>query len=159
MTLRKVLIIPLLVSLLFFILYGGEIWRTALHVLDSLRIDALFIALVIVAVVLQFTGHIVRAKKASLLMDPMEHSKVSTQFRAFSIGQLFNTLLPFRIGELIRSSILSQKLNISFIYSPVHSLLFFPPQYFLYYVLFQKDLLKRINSTKNGFYSLGLVLV
>ncbi len=117
MTLRKVLIIPLLVSLLFFILYGGEIWRTALHVLDSLRIDALFIALVIVAVVLQFTGHIVRAKKASLLMDPMEHSKVSTQFRAFSIGQLFNTLLPFRIGELIRSSILSQKLNISFIYS------------------------------------------
>jgi len=116
-TIRKLLLIPLLLSVGLFVYFGADIWKTAQHVISNVHITWQFIVFVLIALIFQFIGHVLRAKKASLLMAPVENSKISTQFRAFSVGQLFNNLLPFRIGELIRAGILAQKLSTSFIYS------------------------------------------
>ena len=117
MTIRKLLVIPLVLSLFIFLFYAREILHTASLVMTNLNVTAPLIGVLIIAVIIQFVGHYFRSKKAAYLLRPIEKSKITTQFRAFSVGQLFNNLLPFRIGELIRAAILAQKLNISFLYS------------------------------------------
>lgn len=117
MTLRKFLLIPLALSLLLLALYSPEIIKTAQTVFSSVQVDDLLAALLILALGFQLVGHYIRSKKATVLLDPIEKSKISTQLRAFSLGQLFNNILPLRIGELIRAAILSQKLNISYFYT------------------------------------------
>jgi hypothetical protein len=117
MTIRKVLLIPLVISLVLFSVFAPEIWRTALGIIGTIAITPSTVLLLVAATAVLFGGHLLRARKAALLMRPIEISKTKTQFRAFSVGQLFNNLLPLRIGELIRAAILSQKLNLSFVYS------------------------------------------
>jgi hypothetical protein len=70
-----------------------------------------------VAALLQIGGHIVRAYRARLLLSPIKESTARFQFRALSVGYLFNTVLPLRIGELIRARIIAGAENISFGYA------------------------------------------
>lgn len=117
MTLRKILLLPVIASIILLVIYSPEIVNTMNIISSSVRIDALFISLAVGAVLFQLLGHYIRSKKATLLFEPIEKSKTATQLRAFSVGQLFNNLLPLRIGEFIRTAIISQKLNISYLYT------------------------------------------
>lgn len=117
MTLRAILLLPVLASLVLLAIYSPEIMKTFHYVASSVAIDGTFIVFVGLAIIFQVIGHVMRSKKAAVLFDPIEHSKVSSQLRAFGIGQLFNNLLPLRLGEFIRAAVISQKLNISYSYT------------------------------------------
>lgn len=73
--------------------------------------------IVALAVILQVVGHALRAKRTKLILDQAALSSDKFQFGALSIGYLFNALLPFRIGEVIRSFIIAKRLRISFLYT------------------------------------------
>ena len=91
---------------------------------DMLEIITLFLwghpvilVAVVVAVVVQLLGHALRAKRTKLIIDQAAGSSLQFQFGALSIGYLFNTLLPFRIGEAIRALVIARRLHISFLYT------------------------------------------
>jgi hypothetical protein len=58
-------------------------------------------------------GHLVRAYKFKLLLQPVKDSGVRTQFQSLLIGYLFNTVLPLRLGEIVRAGVLGYSLKIS----------------------------------------------
>lgn len=72
---------------------------------------------VVTAVAMQIVGHALRAKRTKLFVDQATSSSLKFQFGALSIGYLFNALLPFRIGELIRAYLISRRLHISLLYT------------------------------------------
>lgn len=117
MTLRKILIIPFIISLIFFAAYSSPVIAD----LQELMGDAYpwFVAAigVTLALIMQFLAHTIRAYKMTFLMRPAAHTSVGVQFKALSIGYLFNTILPFRIGELIRTQVIAFSHTISFGFS------------------------------------------
>ena len=117
MSLKKFLVLPLLISLGLFIYFSGEVSDSLQRISDRLDFSLGLLALVALAVALQLAGHIVRAKKAEYLFTPVKDNTVRFQFRALSIGYLFNTLLPLRLGELIRARIIAGGLDLSFSFS------------------------------------------
>lgn len=117
MKLRLILVLPVFISLVLIALYSPAIIETFKYITASVSIDVMFVVLVGFAIIFQIAGHLIRSKKATILFNPIEHSKVTTQLRAFGIGQLFNNLLPLRLGEFIRTAVISQKLNISYLYT------------------------------------------
>lgn len=72
---------------------------------------------VVVAVAIQMGGHVLRAERTKLVIDQAASSSLRFQFGALSIGYLFNTLLPFRIGEVIRGYLIARRLRISLLYT------------------------------------------
>lgn len=72
---------------------------------------------VVGAVIVQLIGHLLRSKRTKLLIDQAAGSSLQFQFGALSVGYLFNALLPFRIGELIRAYLIAKRLHISFLYT------------------------------------------
>lgn len=72
---------------------------------------------VLVAVVIQMFGHVLRAARTKLVIDQAAKSSLKFQFGTLSIGYLFNTLLPFRIGEVIRGYLIARRLRISLLYT------------------------------------------
>lgn len=83
--------------------------RTSLGLLSNKQ----FVATLIFATSLLFIGHTIRAFKTKKLIDEIKPSKLKTNLRALFAGYLFNTLLPFRLGEVIRAVILGRSLSIS----------------------------------------------
>lgn len=75
------------------------------------------LGVVMISVLVQLAGHVLRAKRTKLFIDQAAGSSLRFQFGALSIGYLFNALLPFRIGELIRAYLVSRRLHISFLYT------------------------------------------
>lgn len=93
---------------------SGDLLRTSFLYL----IDHPFVFLsVIVAVAVQLIGHWFRAMRTKLVLDQAAPSSKQFQFGALSIGYLFNVLLPFRLGELIRALLVAKRLRISFLYT------------------------------------------
>ncbi len=91
---------------------------------DMLQVIASFLwghpailAAVGIAIFIQLLGHVLRAKRTKLIIDQAADSSLQFQFGALSIGYLFNTLLPFRIGEAIRALVIARRLHISFLYT------------------------------------------
>jgi len=119
MTLRKFLVVPLVVSLAFFICFSDEVRHSFVALLNTVHPTRNFWLVVLSAVLLQLCGHIVRAYKTQLVFGVAKESSVRFQFRALSVGYLFNTILPFRLGELIRARIISGAMAISFGYALV----------------------------------------
>lgn len=114
MSLRKFLLIPLGISLLFFAAYSTQVIDSIELLADTYHITAKFCLVLAIAATLQIIGHVIRAKKATILFRPTKESSTRFQFRALSIGYLFNTILPFKLGELIRARIISDGMTISF---------------------------------------------
>lgn len=114
MSLKKFLILPLLVSLALFIHFSPAVGDSFQNLREQLPITSQLISVLILAVALQLAGHVVRAKKAEYLFQPIKENTTRFQFRALSIGYLFNTLLPLRLGELIRARIIAGGLDLSF---------------------------------------------
>lgn len=117
MKLRLLIAAVLAVSLTLVAVNASSIIDTFWIVASSVTVDVVFWVSIALAVTFQLLGHVIRSAKVTTLFSPIEQSKVSTQLRAFSIGQLFNNLLPLRIGEFIRTAVISQKLNISYLYT------------------------------------------
>lgn len=114
MSLRKFLLIPLGISLLFFAAYSTQVLDSIELLANTYHITTAFCEVLALAAVLQIIGHLIRAKKATILFRPTKESSTRFQFRALSIGYLFNTILPFKLGELIRARIISDGMTISF---------------------------------------------
>lgn len=119
MTLKRILIIPLLVSLALLVYYSTDLFVSIEALRTLVSITPGLLLTIMVAVVLQLTGQVVRAKKTALLFSKVKQSTVRFQFRALSIGYLFDAILPLRLGELIRAKIISGGMTISFSYALV----------------------------------------
>lgn len=65
------------------------------------------------AVLAHLCGHALRAEKMVLLLKPLHPNSRFTVYRCLAIGLLFNAILPFRVGELVRAHLLGTSLNIS----------------------------------------------
>jgi|GEM_PF-599954 len=117
MTLKRLLILPLLVSLVIFALFSSAVVDSFSDLTHNIDVTPGLLITVVVAIGLQLVGHVIRAKKTSLLFAQVKENSVRFQFRALSVGYLFNAILPFRIGELIRARIISDAMTISFGYA------------------------------------------
>jgi hypothetical protein len=113
-TLRKFLVIPLILSAAIFAIFSSEVAHSWHILVDTVTVNKTFVLMVTLAVMLQMIGHVIRAYKMSLLLRPVKSSTVRFQFRALSIGYLFNMVLPFRLGELIRARIIADAERLSF---------------------------------------------
>ena len=76
-----------------------------------------WVVILFVAVVVQLFGHLLRAKRTKLILDQAASSSLKFQFAALSTGYLFNAILPFRLGEFVRSLLIAKRLRISFLYT------------------------------------------
>lgn len=114
MSLKKFLIPLLLLSLVIFIYFSGAVVDSFHALTAALDVTRNLILVLILAALLQISGHIVRARKTELLFSATKPNTTRFQFRALSIGYLFNTLLPFHLGELIRARIIAGGMDISF---------------------------------------------
>lgn len=114
MTLKKFLIIPLILSIGIFVYFSGEVARSFSIIISNVHIEPALFVVLSLAIALHIAGHVIRAYKMSFLLAPVKASTSRFQFRALSIGYLFNTLLPFRLGELIRAQIIAGGEKISF---------------------------------------------
>jgi hypothetical protein len=117
MTLRKILIIPFIISLIFFGIYSSSMLADLRELMGGAYPWFVASMGIVLAVAVQFLAHTIRAYKMSYLMKPIARTSVDMQFRALSIGYLFNTVLPFRIGELIRTQVIAFNQVISFGFS------------------------------------------
>jgi hypothetical protein len=119
MTLRKFLLLPLVISLAFFVYFSSAVRSSLVTLLETIHISTALVIAVAVSVALQLVGHIIRAYKARLVFGVAKESSTRFQFRALSVGYLFNMVLPFRLGELIRARVISGAMTISFGYALV----------------------------------------
>jgi hypothetical protein len=62
-------------------------------------------------------GHVLRAARTKVPLDNVRKGSLYSQFQALAVGYFFNTVLPFRLGELVRSFLMARKLRISFLYT------------------------------------------
>ncbi len=72
-----------------------------------------FFVLIALAVTLQITAHYVRAAKSKYLLDNIRESSSITLFKGLAVGNLFNSLLPLRLGEFIRAFYTGDALSVS----------------------------------------------
>jgi len=114
MSLRKFLLLPLLISLLVFTYFSKSVFKSIETLVSVLDFDAALVFALLLAATLQILGHLIRAQKAKYLISPVKQSTQRFQFRALSVGYLFNSILPFRLGELVRARIISGGMSISF---------------------------------------------
>lgn len=84
---------------------------------DFLVANPTILVTVIVAIAIQLAGHVLRAMRTKLVIDQASNSSLQFQFGALSIGYLFNTLIPFRVGELVRALVIARRLHISLLYT------------------------------------------
>ena len=114
MSLRRFLLLPLLISLVAFGYYSSAVHKSFDTVSRTVHITGHLVIVLLLATALQLLGHVIRAHKARLLLRPVKESSTRFQFRALSIGYLFNTILPFRLGELVRARVIAGAMTISF---------------------------------------------
>lgn len=115
MKLRKYLIGLFIVGLLVF----GATNLSYLSGFEGLfqGIDARVYWLFAAACIIQLFGHLLRTLRTKQIINQVKNSDTRGQFEALATGYLFNVLLPFRIGEIIRAFLVSVRLNISFLYT------------------------------------------
>jgi hypothetical protein len=65
------------------------------------------------AVGIQLVGHWLRAVKHRYLLEQIRPIRTTEVFKGQMIGFLFNTILPFRIGELVRAHYIGKGVSIS----------------------------------------------
>lgn len=114
MSLRRFLLFPLIISLGLFAYYSAEVIDSFHYLMRNIEISADLIMTLCAAILLQIAGQIMRAYKMKFLMQPIKANTVRFQFRALVVGYLFNSILPFRLGELVRARVISGGMNISF---------------------------------------------
>jgi uncharacterized protein (TIRG00374 family) len=148
MKLKNLLVIPLGISVILFAFFSHEIFDTFMKIVSFFPWSAISLSIVFVALILQLIGHTVRCVKMTFLFRPVRRTSFLTQFRALSIGYLFDALLPFRLGELIRSQIIASRTKMS--YSLVLFLIVFERLMDLFFICIIALALFVRNSVSNG---------
>lgn len=69
------------------------------------------------ASLVQLGGHVLRAARTKVPIDNVRRGSLAGQFRHLTIGYLFNTVWPLRIGEFVRAYLVAKTLRISFLYT------------------------------------------
>ncbi len=68
---------------------------------------------ILLSILLLLLAFYIRSLNSYLLIRVIREARVSTLFRALSIGFFCNSILPFRIGEFVRAHILGKELSVS----------------------------------------------
>lgn len=110
---KILLIIAVVLTIAGIYMSKGMLWS----IVQFLFAHPLIMSAVMMAVGIQLLGHILRAQRTKLIIDQASSSSLQFQFGALSIGYLFNTLLPLRLGEIIRALLVARRLHISFLYT------------------------------------------
>lgn len=118
MQFKRFLIVLLSLSGVVFLFYVIRVVFLVPGAVDILK-QPKFLIFAIIPIIIILFGHLLRAYKAKLLLGPVKESGLKTQYQALLIGYLFNTILPFRLGELVRAQVLGRsiKISASFIFS------------------------------------------
>lgn len=61
----------------------------------------------------QLLGHLIRASNWRYLTRQIRPAGLTVHFQCLSVGFLFNTLLPFRVGEILRAIFLARLMRVS----------------------------------------------
>ena len=111
---NKTLLAVMLAGLLVSVFFLFEFFKEPGIIFRAIRIRETSVSLLLLAALFQLAGHWLRAWKSAYLISPIKPG-VSRYFlfEALSIGFLFNAILPFRLGELIRAHIIGKKLFVS----------------------------------------------
>ena len=75
------------------------------------------IVTLVAACVLVVLANVARSVRTQLVLDQARRGDLRHQFDALSVGVLFNILLPFRAGEVVRAYVLARRLRISLLYT------------------------------------------
>lgn len=113
MSLKKILIVPVAISTVLLIIFSSTIVKSFSVLSDNVRITPSLLLIVFAAICLQFLGHWLRAYKTTYALRSVRHSTTKFQFRALSLGYLFNAILPLRLGEIVRSYVMATADKIS----------------------------------------------
>lgn len=92
-------------------------WSILEGISGYIAVHPIWAIILVVVIGIQLIGHLFRAARSKLIIDQATSSSLQFQFGALSAGYLFNTLLPFRLGEVIRALLISRRLSISFAYT------------------------------------------
>ena len=100
---RVLLIVSLTVGLMAFFLHSANLGRVWQELLGS-RWD-----LVTAAFGLTVVAYLLRVVRWRLLLEPIGHTQFSTAFRATVMGFAASSLLPGRVGEVLRPWVLARR--------------------------------------------------
>ena len=95
--------------------FGGYYFSAFLRQHHSLgrRPSLDFVFFIMSAAIMQVVAHYVRAYKSKLLINNIRQTRTDPLFKSLSIGFLFNSLLPWRLGEIVRAFYIGDSLSIS----------------------------------------------
>lgn len=113
MSLKKVLIVPVIISAILLAVFSKTILESLEVLTKNVTITPSFILVILAVICLQFIGHWLRAYKTRYILRPVRHTTTKFQFRALSLGYLFNAILPLRLGEFVRSYVMATADRIS----------------------------------------------
>ncbi len=111
MKLRIFFFALLFVSLYFGVTYFIDFFNKNPNI--GIEFTGSFLLFVILGVLLQIIAHFVRAAKSKYLLDNIRKSDSLILFKGLAVGNLFNSLLPLRLGEFIRAFYTGDALSIS----------------------------------------------
>jgi uncharacterized protein (TIRG00374 family) len=81
---------------------------------DSSDVDVQALAIFgALAIIIQMAGHWLRAVKHRYLLEQIRPIRTVEVFKGQMIGLLFNTIFPFRLGELVRAHYIGKGVSIS----------------------------------------------
>ena len=103
-------LISLFFSVLLLVVF---IFTVDLHEMFESISDANYFLIIIAAIIYMFSL-IPRSLRWQILLEPTKDTKLQQIYPIVVIGYMANNLLPFRIGELVRSYCLFQREKISF---------------------------------------------
>lgn len=81
--------------------------------LTDFKVERVNLWWLLAAALVHLVGHWLRAINFRILFKPIKTVSLTFIFKSLSIGYLFNSILPFRLGELIRANIIGKSLRVS----------------------------------------------
>ena len=112
---RALLVALAMVGLaLFFTVTGGALLQVGAAFVGLTPYEWTLIGL---SCALLLSGHVLRAARTKVPTDNVRRGSLSSHFQALAVGYYFDTVLPFRLGEIVRSFLIARKLRISFLYT------------------------------------------
>ena len=112
MKIKKILLAAIIIALPIFAWYLF-LYRDAVDTLLSGLEQPGVISAFLLSSLILLGAHVIRALKTKLLVDSIKITPLRTHIRALFVGYLFNTLLPFRVGEIIRAFVLGKGTKMS----------------------------------------------
>lgn len=84
---------------------------------NQFNLDATAVFYLMAAIIFVLIGQWLRMLRTKIIINQVAIGGVRGQFAALSVGYFFNAITPFRIGEILRSYLISSRLQISFLYT------------------------------------------